>query len=54
MKVYCCMECEGHNSPCILFIPNYDYAPIWCPYEEDIVAIWDEVSLDALTVEVRE
>ena len=48
MKAYCCVECEGHNTPCILLIPQDDYAPIRCPYEGDIVAVWDEASLDAL------
>ena len=54
MKAYRCVECEGHVTPCILLIPHDDYAPVRCPYEGEIEAVWDETSLDALTVGVRE
>jgi len=54
MKAYRCGECGNANMPCILLIPQDDYAPIRCPYEGDIEAVWSLTTLDALTVEVRE
>ena len=55
MIVYRCAACEdGRGSACYLLVADGELLPDTCPYDGDVEADWDWISVERLFVGVQE